>query len=197
MLSWKEWILKMSDLVKKTFYITNLFSDIKTTSWSSNELKTVIFLLKQVSDHKIYLPDLGDVNDLNIDVFHTEIAKIPLDYVVKKDIFSDITNVKKNHIAREINKVRKDLGKRTINTPHPLERDNDSGETIPWFSKITYSNKYGEIKFIFNSFAIERLVAFVKYTKISFDQLVKLDSAYSVYMYIFFKIIKDSGSVAN
>lgn len=182
----------MSDLVKKTFYITNLFSDIKTTSWSSNELKTVIFLLKQVSENKIYLPDLGDINDLDIDLFHKEIAKIPLDYVVKKEMFSEITNVKKNHIAREINKVRKDLGKRTINTPHPLERDNDSGETIPWFSKITYSNKFGELKFIFNVFAIERLVAFVKYTKISFDQLVKLDSAYSVYMYIFFKIIKDS-----
>jgi plasmid replication initiation protein len=182
----------MSDLVKKTFYITNLFSDIKTTSWSTNELKTVIFLLKKLSEHRIYIPDLGQPDDLDMDDFYKEVSKVPLEYKIKRDEFSNITNVKRNHIAREINKVRKSLGKRTINTPHPIELDGDSGETIPWFSKITYSNQSGELNFIFNNFAIERLVAFVKYTKICFEKLVKLDSAYSVYMYIFFKIMKDS-----
>ena len=38
---------------------------------------------------------------------------------------------------------------------------------------------------------MERLIAFVKYSKISFDCLVKLKSSYSIFTYIFIKIMKD------
>lgn len=187
----------MNDIVKQSFYITGLFADIKSDSkWTECEIKTVLMLFSELSKHRVYIPDFyKDKKNKIIDktMLYESIAKVPREYVFTREEFSNKTSVSKSHLAREINKVRKSLVKKTINTPHPIDQDDfDSGETIAWFSKITYHNKTGEILIKINEDAIDRLVALVNYTKIDFSKIITIKNANSIFYYLFFKIIIDS-----
>ena len=189
----------MNDIVKQSFYITGLFADIKSDSkWTECEIKTVLMLFSELSQHRVYIPDFyKDKKNKIIDKtkLYESIAKVPREYRFTREEFSNKTSVNKSHLAREINKVRKSLVKKTINTPHPIDQDDfDSGETIAWFSKITYHNKTGEILIKINEDAIDRLVALVNYTKIDFSKIITIKNANSIFYYLFFKILIDSST---
>lgn len=136
--------------------------------------------------YKLYIPDFS-----NNQALYEAIKKIPNVYKVSKDEFIKATGIRKDNASREINNVRKKLVSKVIHTPHPFENDADSGESISWFKKISYSSQKGEVTLEVNEYALERLIAFVKYSKISFENIVRLKSSYSIYTYLFLKIIKD------
>ena len=146
-----------------------------------------LLLLSKLSKKAIYLPDIEKES------FNQHISLISRSYVIKREEFQSVTGIKSNHLAREINKVREGLGTKVINTPHPLDKKNiHSGETIPWFSKISFLDSYGVMTFKFNDEAIKRLAAFVKYSKIKFEYISLLKNHNALFSYIFFKILKDS-----
>jgi plasmid replication initiation protein len=180
------------DIVSKSFYLTSLFSDVSTSGYTSNEIKLLMLLFNELSHYKIYIPDFYEIDSLNKSKLIQEISKVPLEYTISKKTFQEATNTPYKNLSREINKARIKLTTKTFNTPHPFEDDVESGESITWFSKITYSNKKNEIIIKINNDAVDRLVAFVKYTKLSFEYLSKLNSGYSVFTYIFIKIMKDT-----
>jgi len=180
------------DIVSKSFYLTSLFSDVSTSGYTSNEIKLLMLLFHELSHYKIYIPDFYEIDSLNKSKLIQEISKVPLEYTISKKTFQEATNTPYKNLSREINKARIKLTTKTFNTPHPFEDGVESGESITWFSKITYSNKKNEIIIKINNDAVDRLVAFVKYTKLSFEYLSKLNSGYSVFTYIFIKIMKDS-----
>lgn len=136
--------------------------------------------------YKLYIPDFS-----NKEALYEAIKKIPNIYKISKDEFIKATGIRKDNASREINNVRKKLVSKVIHTPHPFEDDGDSGESISWFKKISYSSQNGYITLEVNEYALERLIAFVKYSKISFENIVRLKSSYSIYTYLFLKIIKD------
>lgn len=183
----------VDNLVKKIFYLTSIFAKIKSKNgWTSNELKTTLILMSKMSEYSMFFNKLD--SEMN---FAKRIESVPRTYVVEKKEFQFITGVKSSHAVREINKVREGLGTKIINTPHPLdEGDKRSGETIPWFSKISYLNKKGQLIFKFNEDAIERLLIFVKYSKINFRYLSLIKNHNAIFSYIFFKILKDSSKLA-
>ena len=75
----------------------------------------------------------------------------------------DVAKVSSSHAAREIKKMIQGLAGKIISTPHPLRpNDKNSISFTPWFSKINYDDKLGQIHIKLNEEAIERLVAFVK-----------------------------------
>lgn len=177
--------------MKKSFYLTSLFADIKSEhNWSTNEIKVVMLVFSQMSKHRIYVKN-KDGTYISQNELEVALKEVPIKYKISKSEFLSITGTRTDNVSREINKVRKSLISKIIHTYHPLEKDNESGESISWFSKITYSNLNGELNIEFNKYAMERLIAFVKYSKISFDCLVKLKSSYSIFTYIFLKIMKD------
>lgn len=177
----------MANIIEKSFYITSLFANIKSEhNWSTNEVKTIMLLFSKMSKYRVYISEFDSKNDL-VDI----INKIPSTYIIPRDEFQQLTGVRSDNVAREINKVRKKLISKIINTPHPLDDDKDSGESISWFSKISYSNKKGEIKLDLNKDALERLVFFIRYSRISFENIVSLRSNYSIFTYLFIRIIKD------
>jgi plasmid replication initiation protein len=181
----------MNDIVKKSFYLTSLFADIKSEhNWTTNEIKVVMLIFSQMSKYRIYIKN-KDGTYINKNDLKIALKEVPIKYTITKSEFISITGVRTDNISREINKVRKNLISKIIHTSHPLELDNESGESISWFSKITYSNVKGELDVEFNKYALERLIAFVKYSKISFENLVKLKSSYAIFTYLFIKIIKD------
>ncbi|WP_150464744.1 replication initiation protein [Francisella sp. XLW-1] len=184
-----------NNILKKSFYLTSLFADIKSEhNWTTNETKLVLMLLSRLNEYKIYLPDFDNFTG-NIKEYRELVSKVPTDYVFNKIDFEKITGVRREHLAREINKVRKSLGSKIINTPHPIESEDVlSGRTIPWFSEITYSNRTGDILISLNTKAIERLIAFVKYSNISFDNIVKIQNHNAIYSYLIFKILRDSSN---
>ena len=173
--------------MEKSFYITSLFASIKSEhNWTSNEVKTVLLMFSKIDKYKLYIPDFS-----NNQALYEAIKKIPNVYKVSKDEFIKATGIRKDNASREINNVRKKLVSKVIHTPHPFENDADSGESISWFKKISYSSQKGEVTLEVNEYALERLIAFVKYSKISFENIVRLKSSYSIYTYLFLKIIKD------
>ncbi len=186
------------NIVEKSFYLSGIFSSIKTSSWSTNEIKMVMLLMSKISDYKIYLPDFSLDGDVDINSLNQAIKKVPLEYSFDKSEFMKITGVPKNHLSREINKVVTQITSRNIITPHPLcPNDEQSSESLSWFSKSNYNNKTGQILIKVNPDAIDRLVAFVKYTKINFGVISSFKSSYSIYTYIFIRIIKDTSRINN
>lgn len=177
----------MNNIVEKSFYITSLFASIKSEhNWTSNEVKTVLLMFSKMDKYKLYIPDFS-----NNEALYEAIKKIPNVYKISKDEFIKATGIRKDNASREINNVRRKLVSKVIHTPHPFENDSDSGESISWFKKISYSSQKGEVTLEVNEYALERLIAFVKYSKISFENIVRLKSSYSIYTYLFLKIIKD------
>ena len=192
----------MRDIVEKSFYIADLMANIRSDSkWTECEIKVVLMLFSKISEYRIYIPDYyKDKKNKIVDKnkVYESLSKVPREYKFSKEEFRKITSVDKSHLSREINKVRKSLVKKTINTPHPMDIDDlDSGETIAWFSKITYQSSIGEILIKVNEDAIDRFAAFVKYTKIDFSKIVAIRNANSIYYYLFFKIIADSSNDRN
>lgn len=178
------------DIVKRSFYLTSQFAEVRPdSSLSNNGFKIALSLFAYLSNYRIYLPEALKIKSL--EEINDEISKIPLEYSLTKSQFMDITGVTSTNFSREIKAVRKELAGKIINTPHPDDTDEDSGVSIPWFSRISYSAKKGILNFELNKYAVEKLVAFYKYTKIDPKYLQPLKSQYSSYTYIFLKIIKD------
>jgi plasmid replication initiation protein len=186
----------MNNIVKKSVYLTNLFVDMKSdTKWNEDDLKVTLLVLSKLSHNKIYLPDYYNDNENSFDMklFEERILAIPREYIITRSEFADATGVSSSHVARNINSMRRSLVKKIIDTPHPVEsNDTMSGESISWFSKISYSNKNGEIIFKINEDALGRLVAFVKYTKVDFSNIVNMNNGSAIYYYLFFKILMDA-----
>ena len=50
-----------NDLMKKTFYLTSIFSDIKTNnSWSINESKITMIFFQKLSQYRVFLKDFNE-----------------------------------------------------------------------------------------------------------------------------------------
>jgi plasmid replication initiation protein len=179
-------------LVSKSFYLTSLFADIKSDhTWTTHEAKLAILLISELNKYKIYLPDL-DKKEIKFEL-EKRIKEIPQEYTFHRNKFKEITGVADSVVSREIKKVIKGLLSKTMIMPHPLEEsDSLSIYGITWFSKIEYSNKTGYIKMKVNDEIILRLIAFAKYSKISFDSIIKIQNHNSIYSFLFFKILKDS-----
>ena len=179
-------------LVSKSFYLTSLFADIKSDhSWTTHEAKLAMLLISELNKYKLYLPDL-DNKDVKIELDKI-IKEVPQEYTFHRSKFIEITGVANSVASREIKKVVKGLLSKTMIMPHPLEeKDSMSVYGITWFTKIEYLNKTGNIKIKVNEEAILRLIAFAKYSKISFDSIIKIQNHNSIYSYLFFKILRDS-----
>ena len=184
------------NIVKKSFYLTSLFADIKSEhSWTVNEAKLVLLLLSELSNYRIYLPDFNNFEN-NISEFNSLMSNVPNRYIFSKFKFQEVTGIKNDHLSREIKKIIKSLISKTIITPHPLDiKDDDSIEAITWFTKINYLSKTGEITLQLNRDAKERLVAFVKYSKISFDNIVKIQNHNALFLYLTLRILIDSSKL--
>lgn len=187
-----------NNIVSKSFYLSSLFSDIKPdVSWTNNELKLVLLIFSKLSKHRIYLPDF-DYFDNNMEEFYSMINKIPLEYKFSKQEFQGITGVTDNHLSREIKKTIKKLLSKTMITPHPLDQnDNNSIEGVTWFSRINYLDKTGVLNIEMNKYALERLVALIKYSNIDLEIISKLSNHNSIYIYLTLKILKDSTKHKN
>jgi plasmid replication initiation protein len=184
--------MKSSDVVNKTFYLTGLFSDIKTDhNWTTNETKMALLLFQKLSKHRIYIPDFDKI-DGGYDILMKNISSVPLNYTITKNDFKDITNIQSPHLAREIKKVIKGLLSKVIIMPSPIEKHNkDSLRGSNWFSKIDYLDGKGIIDIEINKYSIEKLVAISSYSKIKFENIVKIQNHNAIYSYIFFKILRD------
>ena len=184
--------MKNSDVVNKTFYLTGLFSDIKTDhNWTTNETKMALLLFQKLSNHRLYIPDFDKI-DGGYDILMKNISSVPLNYTINKNDFKDITNIQSPHLAREIKKVIKGLLSKIIIMPSPIEKHNkDSLRGSNWFSKIDYLDGKGIIDIEINKYSIEKLVAISSYSKIKFENIVKIQNHNAIYSYIFFKILRD------
>ena len=183
-----------SSIVNNSFYLSSIYSDLKSSNgWTTHEIKLSLLLFSKLDKYRIWLPDFDNF-DNDIEEFNKKVSNIPDTYVITKKEFQDVTGVRNEHLSREINKTRKLLGSKIINTPHHLDNNPDSGITIPWFSSIGYLSKIGEIRIVLNKPAIERLVALVKYSNISFQYIVKMQNHNAIYIYLVIKILKDSSN---
>ncbi|MBK2027407.1 replication initiation protein [Allofrancisella guangzhouensis] len=186
------------DLVKKSFYLTSLFVDIKSEhNWTTNETKMALLLFKELSKYKIYLPELDEFDD-SIKELKDRVSKIPLRYTFNRKQFKEITGVANSVLAREIKKVAKGLGSKIISTPHPrCPKDPKSIFVAPWFSKIEYIDDTGDIDLELNHNILERLVAFVKYSKIGFEYIARIQNHNAIYTYLTVKILKDTSKQSS
>lgn len=188
--------VERDEIVKKSFYLTSLFADIKSEhNWTTNETKMTLLMLSELDQYKIYLPDFDNF-DSSIGEYKKTLKNIPTSFSFTRKQFIDITGVRTEHAAREIKKTVKGLLSKIIITPHPLYPDDpNSLEGITWFTKINYSNGDGIINVKMNEDAIERLIAFVKYTNIRFENIIKLQNQYAIFTYIILKILIDSSKI--
>lgn len=173
------------------FYITSVFSDMKSThTWSSNEIKVIMFLFKELSPYRQYFSSVEEIKSLEpLEI----INGVPRIITMTRDEFHHVTGVGRPHLAREINKVRKSLSERSIHTPHPAEPKNTkSGASLAWFSEIIYSDDSGIIDFYFNERVLWRIMVFVKYARINFKYIASLKNHHAIQSYINFKILKDA-----
>ena len=66
--NFKVEIIMKHDIVEKGFYLTSIFSNIKSkNSWSINEIKVVLLLFKELSNYKIYLPNIIELDSFEYD----------------------------------------------------------------------------------------------------------------------------------
>lgn len=181
------------NIVSRTFYLTSLFADIKSDhKWTTNEAKLAMLIISELSSYKIFLPDMENTDDTKLEIDNL-LSKVPKEYSFTKTKFKEITNTSSSVVSREIKKTVKGLLTKTMIMPHPLEEDDSmSVYGVTWFNKIEYSNKTGQIKIRLNEESIIRLVAFAKYSKISFDSIIKIQNHNSIHSYLFFKILRDS-----
>ena len=151
-----------------------------------------MLLVLELSQYKIYLPDFDDI-DSCINEFNDSIAKIPLDYKIHRSIFKEATNTQSSILSREIKRTITGLLSKVMVMPHPIEKDDSKSLTgITFFTEISYSNKSGYIDIFINKKAIEKLVAFAKYTKIKFSYIARIQNSYAIYTYLFLKILIDT-----
>ena len=181
------------EIVKKSFYLTSLFADIKSEhNWTTHETKLTLLLFAQLDKYKIYLPDFNNFEN-DIDAYLNQVRQIPQEYTFTKEQFKEVTGTDSSHLSRDIKKAIKGLLSKIIIMPHPLApNDKESLEGITWFNKINYLNTTGIIKIKLNRDAIERLVAFVKYSNISFENIVNLQNQNSIFTYLTLKILRDA-----
>lgn len=181
------------NIVSRTFYLTSLFADIKSDhKWTTNEAKLAMLIISELSSYKIFLPDIENTDDAKLEIDNL-LSKVPKEYSFTRTKFKEITNTSSSVVSREIKKTVKGLLTKTMIMPHPLEEDDSmSVYGVTWFNKIEYSNKTGQIKIRLNEESIIRLVAFAKYSKISFDSIIKIQNHNSIHSYLFFKILRDS-----
>ena len=181
------------EIVKKSFYLTSLFADIKSEhNWTTHETKLTLLLFAELEKYKIYLPDFNNFEN-DIDAYLNQVRQIPQEYTFTKEQFKEVTGTDSSHLSRDIKKAIKGLLSKIIIMPHPLApNDKESLEGITWFNKINYLNTTGVIKIKLNRDAIERLVAFVKYSHISFENIVNLQNQNSIFTYLTLKILRDA-----
>lgn len=181
------------DIVDKSFYLTSIFANIKSDhKWTTNETKMVLLLFKELSKYKIFLPDLEGFDD-TIKELQERIKNVPVTYEFNRKDFQAITGVRQEHASREIKKVAKGLLSKVIVTPHPLKPDDiNSFKAFTWFTDIEYISTTGIIKLKVNDSAIERLVAFVKYSHINFEHVIKIQNHNAIHTYLTLKILLDS-----
>ena len=182
---------KDKNIMSRTFYLTSLFADIKSdNSWTAPEVKTVMLILTELTKYKVYLPKVEEGFNFN------EVIKgIPVEYTFHRDDFRAETKMNAPHFAREIKKIIKGLLAKSMIMPHPFELENPkSVYGITWFRKIVYSDKSGMITFKLEEEAALRLVAFVKYSKINFEHIVRIKNPNAIHTYLLLKIIRDSSA---
>ncbi|MBK2341682.1 replication initiation protein, partial [Francisella philomiragia] len=177
----------MNKELSKSFHLTDIFKDaVPTANWNHQEVKIAMSIFSYLDKYKIYLPDFDTKDEVD-----ELLSQIPLDFTLSKLEFISIVGSDAYHFSRDIKNIRESMSKKIFTLAHPTDDHKDSGITMPWFKKISYSEKNKEITFTINELALESLVTFVKYTKIKYEYLKPLKSSYSIYTYLFLKIIKD------
>ena len=179
----------------RTFYLSGIFADIRTRqAWTTNEIKLVMLLFSKISEHKIYYPDFYGLEESEImGKISALIKSIPRDYEITRKDFQQVTNCRPDNLLREIKKTRESLSEKVIHTPHPLDpRDINSGESIAWFSKISYLDSDKMIYIKLNDESLDRLVLFAKYSNINFKYLCGIKNHNSILIYLSIKLAKDA-----
>jgi len=124
----------------------------------------------------------------SIPVLKEYIKDIPNEYIISREEFQEVTKVRSEHLAREINKVRRSLKSKTIETPHPLDmKSTDSGSSYTWFTELSYLNKTGELYIEINRKILDRIIAFVTYAKINFKYVANIKNHNAIRLYISLK----------
>ncbi len=155
-------------------------------TWTTNEVKVILLLFSKISQYGVYLPKL-EVTDIPSHL-KEYIKDIPNEYIISREEFQEVTKVRGEHLAREINKVRRSLKTKTIETPHPLNiKDGDSGSSYTWFTELSYLNKMGELYIEINRKILDRIVAFVTYAKIDFKYVANIKNHNAIRLYISLK----------
>ena len=75
-----------------------------------------MLLFSELDRFTKYIPDI----ESNINSLDTLFKDAPKRYSFKKSDFIFLTGIRKEHIAREINKIRKSLISKSIHLPHPM-----------------------------------------------------------------------------
>ncbi|MEY8768794.1 RepB family plasmid replication initiator protein [Francisella philomiragia] len=178
----------------KTYYLTSIFSDIKSdTSWEAFDSKIGHLLLSKLSDHKIWLPDLKINNDFNRNEIKELIKKVPLTYTVTREEILDITQTSKTNYSKNIKECINRLLSQRMTIPHPLDKNNiNSYITSVWFTDIEVNDKQGTVIFHFNPSVIERLICIAGYTKMLLIYIKDLSNKNAITTYTLLKILLDS-----
>ena len=178
--------------MEKSFYLTSLFTDIKTQAWSSSDIKVAISIIKKLNSYKIYLPNLSEVDDFEKEI-DLKISNIPKNMSISKFELIDILNIKSNHLARETNKIITSMHNRSIINAYDLIYDKTVKGVggVSWFEYFRH-NINGGVDLKFTETSLRILLLMIKYVRLDIKTILSLNNSYSIISYIFFKTLKDA-----
>ncbi|WP_150464725.1 replication initiation protein [Francisella sp. XLW-1] len=184
--------MKQMSIMEKSFYLTSLFTDIKTQSWSSSDIKIALLIIKKLNEHKVYLPDLSEVEDLDQEV-NKRIKEIPKEMFISRSELISILDIKSNHLARETNKIVRSMHNRSIINAYDLIYDKNTKGIggVSWFEYFKH-NVNGGVDIKFTETSLKILLLMIRYVRIDLKTILSLNNSYSILSFIFFKTLKDA-----
>ena len=193
----KFWYAVMNEYKKmtymdKTFYLTSLFTDIKTQPWSATDIKIALNIIKKLSAYRCYIPRLEDIENFKGDI-DNKINSVPLKMTISKEELLNILDINRAHIARETNKIVLSMHNRSIINSHELSYDKQTKGLggISWFEYFNHGVN-GGLEFSFTRTSLKILIVMIKYTQLNIEIIDKIKNSYAVLTFVFIKIIKDS-----
>jgi hypothetical protein len=184
--------MKQMTLMEKSFYLTSLFTDIKTQSWSSSDIKVALLIIKKLNEYKVYLPDLSDVDDIE-QVINDKMTEVPKNMFISRSELLSTLDIKNNHLAREINKIVRTMHNRSIINAYDLMYDKSTKGIggVSWFEYFKH-NIDGGIDIKFTDTSLRVLLLMIRYVRIDLKTILSLNNSYSILSFIFFKTLRDA-----
>ena len=192
-------ILKENNVVNKSLYIASQFVDMKTQPWTSADIKIMLYIIHRISGYKIYLPELellgGDIES----ELQKQIKDIPKEMDISRDELKDLLGIKINNLVRYTNKIVKSMHNRSIiNAYELLYNKTEIGfEGISLFEYFGHNRIDGGIRMKFTETSLKLFFILVKYTKVDLEIILSIKSSYSIFVFIFFKTLKDASKKNN